>query len=39
MSTLLFGVKADDPITFTAVAVMIATIAVLASYVPARRAG
>jgi putative ABC transport system permease protein len=38
MSTLLFGVKADDPITFSAVVVLIATIAVLASYVPARRA-
>lgn len=38
MSTLLFGVKADDPLTFAAVALMIAAVAVLASYVPARRA-
>jgi putative ABC transport system permease protein len=38
MSTLLFGVKADDPITFFAVGLMIAAVAVLASYVPARRA-
>ena len=38
MSTLLFGVRADDPVTFSAVAVLIAAIAVLASYVPARRA-
>ena len=38
MSTLLFGVKADDPITFSAVGLMTAAVAVLASYVPARRA-
>ncbi|HEX6908021.1 MAG TPA: ABC transporter permease [Terriglobales bacterium] len=38
MSTLLFGVKADDPITFAGVGLMIAAVAVLASYVPARRA-
>ena len=38
MSTLLFGVKADDPLTFSAVGLMIAAVAVLASYVPARRA-
>jgi putative ABC transport system permease protein len=38
MSTLLFGVKVDDPLTFFAVGLMIAAVAVLASYVPARRA-
>jgi putative ABC transport system permease protein len=38
MSALLFGVKADDPITFSVVGLMIAAVAVLASYVPARRA-
>ena len=38
MSSLLFGVKADDPLTFAAVVALIAFIAVLASYVPARRA-
>ena len=38
MSSLLFGVKADDPLTFAAVVALIASIAVLASYVPARRA-
>jgi putative ABC transport system permease protein len=38
MSSLLFGVKADDPATFAAVVALIASIAVLASYVPARRA-
>lgn len=38
MSTLLFGVKADDPFTFFAVVVVMAAIAMLASYMPARRA-
>jgi ABC-type antimicrobial peptide transport system permease subunit len=38
MSTLLFGVKSDDPLTFSAVVVLIAAIAALASYVPAQRA-
>jgi predicted permease len=36
--TLLFGVKATDPYTFVAVAVMVAIVAMLASMVPARRA-
>jgi putative ABC transport system permease protein len=38
MSTLLFGVKADDPLTFIVVVLLMAGIAVLASYIPARRA-
>ncbi|MGE5205980.1 MAG: FtsX-like permease family protein, partial [Chlamydiota bacterium] len=38
MSTLLFGVKAADPITFSIVVLLMAGIALLASYVPARRA-
>ena len=38
LSTLLFGVKAADPATFAAVAVMVAAIALLAAYIPARRA-
>jgi putative ABC transport system permease protein len=38
MSSLLFGVKAADPMTFVAVPVLLAGIALLASYVPARRA-
>jgi ABC-type antimicrobial peptide transport system permease subunit len=38
MSTLLFGVKAYDPFTFASAVVLIAVIAALASYVPARRA-
>ena len=38
MSTLLFGVSATDLVTFSAVPVILATIALLASYLPARRA-
>jgi macrolide transport system ATP-binding/permease protein len=38
MRTLLFGVKAWDAPTLTAVAVVLAVFALMASYVPARRA-
>ncbi len=38
MSSLLFGVSASDPITFTAVTLMLAGVALLACYIPARRA-
>jgi putative ABC transport system permease protein len=38
MSGLLFGVRAVDPLTYAAVTVGIAAIAMLASFVPARRA-
>jgi predicted permease len=38
MSSLLFGVKALDPLTYAAVAGMLIAAAALASYVPARRA-
>ena len=38
MRELLFGVSAGDPVTFAAVAVLLAAVAMLASYVPARRA-
>lgn len=38
LSSLLFGVSATDPITFLSVAVLLALVALLASYIPARRA-
>jgi predicted permease len=38
MRGLLFGVSARDPLTFVAIAVLLSSAAVLASYVPARRA-
>jgi predicted permease len=38
MQSLLFGISPLDPITFTAVPVVLAVAAVLATYVPARRA-
>ncbi|HMD96018.1 MAG TPA: ABC transporter permease [Terriglobia bacterium] len=38
MSTLLYGVRATDPITFLLVVVVLAAVAFLATYIPARRA-
>ncbi|HUK90355.1 MAG TPA: ABC transporter permease [Blastocatellia bacterium] len=38
MSTLLFGVAPTDPVTFSAIAVTLALVALIASYIPARRA-
>ena len=38
MSGMLYGVGATDPLTFAAVAVILAGVACLASYLPARRA-
>jgi putative ABC transport system permease protein len=38
MSSLLFGVSATDPTTFFGISLVLMSVAVLASYIPARRA-
>ncbi|HKY41963.1 MAG TPA: ABC transporter permease [Pyrinomonadaceae bacterium] len=38
MSSLLFGVEAHDPLTFVLVALLLAVVAFIACYIPARRA-
>ena len=38
MASLLFGVTAKDPVTFVAVATLLALVAFIACYIPARRA-
>jgi predicted permease len=38
MSSLLYGVSPTDPLTFTAVAALLITVALAACYIPARRA-
>ncbi|PYV64068.1 MAG: hypothetical protein DMG97_36000 [Acidobacteria bacterium] len=38
MSTLIYGVKATDPVTFAAVVAVLAAVALSASIIPARRA-
>jgi putative ABC transport system permease protein len=38
MTSLLFGVSATDPLVFTVIALLLAAVAFIASYIPARRA-
>jgi putative ABC transport system permease protein len=38
MSNLLIGVSATDPVTFGSAAVLLALLALFASYLPSRRA-
>jgi putative ABC transport system permease protein len=38
LSTLLFGVSAHDPVIFIGVSVVLMAAAILACYIPARRA-
>jgi ABC-type antimicrobial peptide transport system permease subunit len=38
VSGLLFGVKSTDPLTFGGIAILLTIVALIASYIPARRA-
>jgi putative ABC transport system permease protein len=38
MRSLLFGVSATDPLTFAVIALLLALVAILACWLPARRA-
>jgi ABC-type antimicrobial peptide transport system permease subunit len=38
MASLLFGVTSTDPVTYLGVSVLLAAVAIIATYIPARRA-
>jgi putative ABC transport system permease protein len=38
MKSMLFGVSATDPVTFALIALLLIGVALIASYIPARRA-
>jgi putative ABC transport system permease protein len=38
MAAMLFGVRPTDPVTFAGVAVLLAAVALIACYIPGRRA-
>jgi putative ABC transport system permease protein len=38
IASQLYGIEPTDPVTFTAVALVLVAVALLASYIPARRA-
>jgi len=38
IAAFLFGIDATDPLTFTAIALLLLGVALLASYIPSRRA-
>jgi putative ABC transport system permease protein len=38
MTSLLFGISATDPVTFVSISLMLMSVAMFASYIPALRA-
>ena len=38
LASMLYGIRATDPLTYLGVSLLLATVAIVASYIPARRA-